>query len=656
MAQTFVIGPSIGVARLGNSPGQFYVEPETIAGLPLECDAQGNVSDPASLVRKFKDGQGRVRRQAARFRVFRLDGAGASREVTLKDRDIAHIRWTVHLANKKAAWYQFSELEGNLVHGQSNSYEARKVARRNKGVTVKKERQRLLIDPGPRTLDGPGLVAHFDRASVPANYKFASFPDAVTLGDRVTTLGEARTDKVGRLLVLGGLGRSGGNKPIVSFAGADTWHDDISDGPVTCSLSLKSGETVTLRAWCLVGSPKFVPEIANVTTLDDTMYDVAVRHLGLAPDMFSRGRYNRNYIANFDRDVRPILERPAAYRWVANIPSLNSLSPPPFAPRDASAAAAPLRQAYLAFFREPGPEGAVAASHNALFSKDAFPLMPLNSGSNSVSDIGVDKFLTLTETQYFLLRQWADGKFTTDPPPEPADPIRLSRASTGNCVGAPFCPGIEVTWSVRNPNIYDAPWSIRHRDDGNLYVKVGLDPSRDETADKGGCEPGDLTKRMAIPWQADFFECSVQTINFTDPGRNTNGDIPLPPTYYAYWWPPQSPWQVISGDMTAAAQHASGNPAGIQVMYSRGVDSFEHMIKLWSYLGFVANQATGPHRTLFPYFTEQERAHDKLPQTQPGVGANALIAVAAEAAVAPPGERMVAFETSRQRGRVPGAR
>ena len=38
MPDTYVIGPSIGVARLGNSQSGFYVEPEAIGGLPVECD------------------------------------------------------------------------------------------------------------------------------------------------------------------------------------------------------------------------------------------------------------------------------------------------------------------------------------------------------------------------------------------------------------------------------------------------------------------------------------------------------------------------------------------------------------------------------------------------------------------------------------------
>ena len=61
------------------------------------------------------------------------------------------------------------------------------------------------------------------------------------------------TDSQGHLLVLGGYGRAGGNQPISSFAGADTWHDDISDGPVTCRLWLTGGQVIELDAWVTTG-------------------------------------------------------------------------------------------------------------------------------------------------------------------------------------------------------------------------------------------------------------------------------------------------------------------------------------------------------------------------------------------------------------------
>ena len=37
---TYKIHPGIGIARLGNSDTEFYLAPETPAGLPMECDEQ----------------------------------------------------------------------------------------------------------------------------------------------------------------------------------------------------------------------------------------------------------------------------------------------------------------------------------------------------------------------------------------------------------------------------------------------------------------------------------------------------------------------------------------------------------------------------------------------------------------------------------------
>lgn len=617
MATRYAIGPSIGIARVGNSPDSFYIAPEELNGLPLECHTDGIlqiVDGHPVYVRKFKDAQGRIRRQAALFRIYRIEDGKQAVEITLSDPAVKQISWTAHLANKKACWYNFAELEGNLLYGEENSYKNRGIQFRNADKTTLEDRQKLIIDPGPRSVTGALQKADFSATTIPHDYPHANFPDKVTYGEQITSLGSMLTDDAGRLLLLGGYGKSGGDSSITSFAGADTWHDDISDGPVTCTLILISGEVIELSAWCIVGSPKFVPEIANIVTLADTMYDVAIRNLNYDPKVFANGAFQSDYIANFEREILPILERPAAYRWVANLPSMNSVSPPPFDARDNTAATAGLRKAYHALFRNPGPANQIGPNNNQLFSSNGagstgFPLMPLNSGSNSVSNEIIDKFLALTETQYFFLSQWAAGKFTTAAPPDQDVVLRLSEASIGNCVGGPFCPGIEVTWSTRNPNIYSDVYVLRHRHDEAWYKQHGLDPFEDETTNKNGCEPGDLTKRMAIPWQADFFQCSIQFINFTDPKVNKGSGIPQPPTYYAYWWPPQSPWQVITGDLDTADQDAAGTPAGYQVLYSRGINTFAQMVSSWYYMGFIVNQATTEYAKLMPNIVEQERNH-----------------------------------------------
>lgn len=630
---TFQIHPSVGVARVGNSRDSFYLAPDTIGGRPYECDRQGNMLLEHGRhvpVRKYKDKAGRIRRQGALFRVFMTDDEGTVAEVTTADENVANITWTVHLANKKAAWYNFSELEGNLMFGQDNSYGSRQVPLRNADTA---DRQTLIIDPGPRTVAGPGESAEFDRDSIPADYKHGTFPPKnPSQGYSIDTLGGLRTDDRGRLVVLGGFGKAGGNDDIEGFGGADTWHDDIADGPVYCTVELEDGTTHQLTAWCIVGSPKFAPELVNPVTLDDNVFDVAVRYHGLVPDMYANGAFNTEYHVNFDRDVLPIIRRPLDSLWVANVPTMAVFSAPAFDVRDTSDSPAlrELRRRYASYFRVPAftPGG----QQDQLWSGDnnpntGSPMMPLQSGSNSVWNILIDKFLTLTETQYFCLQQWVEGKFEAGP----AEPYPLThpldRASLGNCVGGPMCPGIEVTWTTTNPSLFDPryPFRILHAHDEEYYLRHGLNAMREETTVPSspgtGCEPGDLTKRMAIPWQADFFQCTAQFINYTNPDVNKDSNhIPVPPTFYGYWWPPQSPMFVLSGYTSWEEQQQAGVPAGFQVYYPRGLNSFSQMITSWHYMGFIVNQNEAEDRTWYPYFVEKERNHDRFHVATVAVG------------------------------------
>ncbi|MGF7181867.1 LodA/GoxA family CTQ-dependent oxidase [Tunturiibacter psychrotolerans] len=173
MATHYSIGPSIGVARVGNSPDSFYVAPESINGLPTECNLDGilHVVDGLPVpVRKFKDAQGRIRRQAALFRIYRFEDGAPAVEVTLADPTVQQISWSAHLANKKACWYNFAELQGNLLYGQDNSYDNQGIKRRNESESGPEKRKKLIIDPGPRNLTG----ARQYRAARPPPRLFSS--------------------------------------------------------------------------------------------------------------------------------------------------------------------------------------------------------------------------------------------------------------------------------------------------------------------------------------------------------------------------------------------------------------------------------------------------------------------------------------------------
>jgi hypothetical protein len=154
------IYPAIGIARLGNSESEYFLAPEVTDPLP---EAPGF----------YRDAIGALKRQSARFRVYGLNAAG--RAVTELTADNAEIRWTVHLANKKSAWYQFQIALDIPEAGSAPTSWLR-------NLTIV-DRNRLVVDPGPRHISGR------DAGGGPAY----SFDTGTFLGTRIY-LGEIRAD------------------------------------------------------------------------------------------------------------------------------------------------------------------------------------------------------------------------------------------------------------------------------------------------------------------------------------------------------------------------------------------------------------------------------------------------------------------------------
>src|SRR5262249_30330643 len=96
---TCKIHPGIGIARVGNSPEGCFIGPE----VPIYTTVP-----PGG----YKDPQGRVKRQAARFRIYGYDEHGNNLGELPIDTHVdkeqkaspapgkAHVVWKVHLANK----------------------------------------------------------------------------------------------------------------------------------------------------------------------------------------------------------------------------------------------------------------------------------------------------------------------------------------------------------------------------------------------------------------------------------------------------------------------------------------------------------------------------------------------------------------------------
>lgn len=589
----YKIFPAIGIARLGNAPEKFYIGPEQYRGLPTMPD--GKEVAEADL----RDAEGRLSRQAARFQVYKVQG-GEEIPLSLGADGIKSITWRVHLANKKPSWYEFQTSLGEYGYAPNHPL-------RNAHVKGD-ERHKLVIDPGPRAIgwDQVGPVK-FDKAGVPEDYRGANFPPENLQPGNITIdcLGELRTDDVGRLLVLGGFGKSGSSDPDPNandYANNDNWWDDTSDGTVEARIEFNDGTVIdATSATVLACLPAFAPQIPSLVTLHDTMFDAMVRN-GSFPEIYDNGLWKSGkdgYWPDFRTEIQPLLERGMLYPWVVAIPSkphrfdfkmLGETEALDGVTRG-SAAYKGMRQYVLDFLRPPGAEDVIIKSDEnqadtSRRSGVGATMMPYLAGDNTlIPGHGYNNYLCLTDTQYLFLQQWADGWFKVASADEVAAAAKLrpgstlTRAVLDNCVGGSFQPGMEMNWISRNPAIYDAPFRIRPRFVTTGPLSLDFDPRR-------GMEPGDVTRYMAVPWQADYNECSTQ---------HTEGRV-------LWWWPaqrpvnvylqpvpevgrniPEPPGQQLAGRQVAWVGIDFDQKAGNYVQYSNNMG----MVENWSNLGFV---------------------------------------------------------------------
>lgn len=614
MATVYKIHPAIGVARVGNASidtatpldqqyKNFYLAPETAGGLPIDPATNEPISTFGGINNLFRDASGKLKKQGARFKVYAYDdtnpdGPGTPVEI---GGDITGIKWTVYLANKKAAWYQFEQLTGS---GQEDDpgYTPNSLMR-NPSITGD-DRKKLIIDPGPRTLQGASQSAEF---GVDPTISGQTFPPSDIQPFPITSLGSMFTQADSSLIVFGGDGNSGTSRlnpnpdfkyVITAYANNDGWFDDVSDGPVQATLITSNGEIQVEGAWVMVAPPGYAPQIINQVNLYDTMRDVFTQS-GDFPDYGSdiydksTGAFNQNYEVNVGEDIQPLLSRPDIYRFVADIPKRGQ------------------SQHVLVETESFGQAGGASAFPYYILrspeNKNQPGLMPKLAGDNPITDDTISKYLTLTGTQYFLLTQWVKGLVSSDSPAQPGPGEALDIANLSNCVGGPFCPGIEMTWISRNTSIYSEPFRIRQPNSlptapGQLSLTNGADGNYKTN----GVEPGDLTKYMAQPWQADFNECSTQPIQ--PQGNNTNNDQPDPPILW--WWPAQRPWSVFRQDDTTQQVPWT---RGYLTNPNSGTDTNPNqgdmqMVTCWKYLGFILT--TGSE----PFYGEIERCTPEIVQ------------------------------------------
>ncbi|KAG8944496.1 hypothetical protein FRC04_001718 [Tulasnella sp. 424] len=617
------IYPPIAVARVGDSD-EWFIGPE-VPGI-----------DPLPMGGCFKDIHHRIKRCAPRFRIYAFDSQDkVLAELNLENDNRYKIEWTVHVANKKSAWVSF--------RGQ---YEKEKFKLRNPDIPDQQwasprslqpkddngqeihdyaycdKRHKLIIDSGLTSISGKSAEP------VPLQGKFWGSKSEPIL----VKLGAIATDDLGRLIVHGSDGHAKSwdhvnqapeEQPfLLGEFDNDGWFDTMSDGHVTAKVTFNNNGIqqeirVKNRATVITAPPHYAHGNHCPTTLYELIEDIYERQKR------SKEGYNLDELeVNYYKHIDPLFRRMYMNSWT------NFRANEGHGPRRASLfldnpdLANPetnyreTRERIFNRVRAPvvkkHPEQLPTAQHPVpdpdpknfeLRKSQAYMYWMPRLGGNG-SDLpeaigdknGADRWASLTQLQYDRLKKWSEGDFVTgekvqvyksfDEIPLAEQPHALTFAALEWSVGAPLYPGIECFWVAEFGEMYDLdqPFSYRFGEKA---------------------QPGNLTRGLALPWQADFYMCN------------------------SHWWPSVRPDDVVTEEYFTQVQqnfqHELHNiPLNLtdRRRWDDGLDrrpktdpdeedddryGNSEMVRKWFKLGFVSSVDYGPQSKKLPISIEQER-------------------------------------------------
>lgn len=424
------IFPPIGIARLGAS-ADFFLSPEVPGSGPGDLQTGGALAEVTTYKNSDKK---QIRKQGARFHLF--ESANGIDWLPANLPSMAVVEWTVHLVNKKSA-----------------------VMRPDDPPTAP---QRPIIDPSRATqLIDPGKVTVSGNSQTSASL-VGTFKVGATFSANVQ-LGQLKTDGRGRLIVLGGSGKSEappGTPLGGSYYKNPNWYDDVADGPVTASIRMTPTSTpidAEGGAWVVVAPPDYAPDVNGLVTLYDVIRQVGIDDFGLALPLQP----------SFDLDVAPIIERATRLQWVHD---------------DATWASPDLVDAHIR----------TKDTANKVFRQSVMDLILSAESIFQGHTNALGPRFEFRDAQKQILTAWVNGNcdLTAASPGATPTASGLTKASLESAVGQGFCPGIEAGIIVLDNTIYRTPFDFR--------------------ISHSSVAAGDLTALMAQPWQADFLKCNTR--------------------------------------------------------------------------------------------------------------------------------------------------
>ena len=609
----FRIHPAIGIARVGNSE-EFYLGPETMAGMDglTPSDPMGglpikNGQETQTITSNdLRDADGKLKRQAARFKIYAYGDdqinqyptkagteikIGSDVEINGTAKVVKNILWQVHLANKKAnSWIEPEQGIGAynnqgqtpFIRNTTFPGSAKMIDGKEKDTCINSHaildetarREKLVLDAGPHVVSAEGqnsvdfntttpnsIVNGTSTKGVAYPKQFPIYPSDAPENEQIASLGQMETDEFGRLIVIGAFGKASGfqgsgvydpNADLENAVNNDCWYDDTADGPVTATLVFIDGTTQVVEgsSWVVSSDPSYAPQIANVVSLWEDMYNTWVENFDLEPSLYTPNGpktpvnnkhydlgsgYNENYTPTFESQVQPILNAANLQMWATNLVSKGEGAHKAVAKQPMNN---PQWKEIMDFIRNPN-----AADNNNDPQNAA--RMPLSLGDSGTP---ADNFLAISRTQYFFMYQWLINGAVQAGDTLGAGEL-LDRNILGNCLGGRFSPGIEMTFIIRDTHLYQ-DWK-----DGNSYAPAGPFRIDEEKIDYANLqtpalgvgytptndakvEPGDICKFMSIPWHTDYNSCATHT--------------PVPneqKSKMTYWsWPAQRPVAVYTYD------------------------------------------------------------------------------------------------------------